>query len=473
MGRNLMVHLRSDFAVRIPRSEFPRLKTGFVDTAAVHVPGRTASGGRYHIQVVGGANRENNGEAVWFRTVPDPDMLEGILRNDNPDFVALVMRGIGEMLGVKDNGSPDPNISWIDLSPERDEFGFRRAYVHLKTTPPDDALWNELDEAMFEIAERLGNGRTEFWVNGGWTASRPLAGKLKTEGGIRDPLGTTYHECGTLWMGEPPFPSPTDGRGRFRHVSNAYCADQALFTRGGSANPVPTGLTCARHVAAAITGQDDSFVPETGFRSILNFSDRVRSIPDGWIHAGSGFFRRHGDTVEAVDGLGLLIYTAEEFTDFVLRLQWRAPTVRNNSGVYVRLPASRLTPFDAALTSGYEIQIDNTGERPGDASAFPQELNNPFHQTGAVYPVHTSASFPSPNGSPTTGLIPTRAFGEWNDYEITVRRNTIRVSLNGIDTLAAGVYVDQRATYPRGHVALQNHFKGAGVQFRRLRIKPE
>ena len=49
--------------------------------------------------------------------------------------------------------------------------------------------------------------------------------------GPRDPLGTTYHESGPLWMGEPPFPSVTDGVGRFRHVSNAFCVDQSVFTR--------------------------------------------------------------------------------------------------------------------------------------------------------------------------------------------------------------------------------------------------
>jgi hypothetical protein len=116
-------------------------------------------------------------------------------------------------------------------------------------------------------------------------------------------------------------------------------------------------------------------------------------------------------------------------------------------------------------------QIDNTGERPGDAAAFPQEFNNPFHQTGAVYPVHTSVSFPNPNGHPTTGHIATRRFGEWNEMEIVARGNRLVVALNGQPTLAGGDYVDANSTYPRGHVALQNHFKGVGVQFRRIRIK--
>ncbi|WP_460205041.1 GMC oxidoreductase [Scytonema sp. NUACC21] len=44
-----------------------------------------------------------------------------------------------------------------------------------------------------------------------------LFGKLNTEGGVRDPLGTTYHECGTLWMGDDPNSSVTDSTGRFHY----------------------------------------------------------------------------------------------------------------------------------------------------------------------------------------------------------------------------------------------------------------
>ena len=56
--------------------------------------------------------------------------------------------------------------------------------------------------------------------------------------------------------------------------------------------------------------------------------------------------------------------------------------------------------------------------------------------------------------------------------EIVAEGNRLRVLLNGQPTLAGGEYVDASGTYPRGHVALQNHFKGFGVQFRRIRIKP-
>ena len=260
MGRNLMVHLRSNFAARIPRGRLG-LGPGVVQTAAVHVPGRSAKGGRYHIQVVAGANRDSNAEAVWFRTIPDRDVLNDILKNQDGSFVALQFRGCAEMLGIKTNGSPDGSLSWIDLSPfERDEFGRRRAYVHMKTLPEDDALWAEMDEAAFQLAERLGDGDTEFWVadaqgGGRWTKQRPPAGLLWSEGdprGVRDPLGTTYHESGTLWMGDTPATSVTDARGRFHHVANAWCVDQAVFPRVGSANPVLTGLVLVRQAAEAI-----------------------------------------------------------------------------------------------------------------------------------------------------------------------------------------------------------------------------
>jgi len=43
--------------------------------------------------------------------------------------------------------------------------------------------------------------------------------------------------------------SVTDPLGRFHHVSNAYCCDQAIFPIVGSVNPVLTGLTLAHRLA--------------------------------------------------------------------------------------------------------------------------------------------------------------------------------------------------------------------------------
>ena len=68
---------------------------------------------------------------------------------------------------------------------------------------------------------------------------------IQVTGQDRDGFGTTYHEAGTLWMGTNPATSVTDTNGRFHHVVNAFCADQALFVTVGSVNPTLTGR-CSR-----------------------------------------------------------------------------------------------------------------------------------------------------------------------------------------------------------------------------------
>jgi hypothetical protein len=323
----------------------------------------------------------------------------------------------------------------------------------------------------------------EYWVDGKWQSDNPFAfgepryGKLaQGEGGIRDGLGTTWHESGTLWMGDDPNTSITNPFGRFHQVQNAWCVDQAVFPRCGSANPVPTGLTIARFAAEKITELPPD---DPGFESLIKFQSDSSLLPEGWKHVGPGAFTRFGDVLETQGGIGLLYYETEELTDFTLRLQWRSPTIHNNSGIYVRLPASLVDgrtifkPDDVgtAITKGYEVQIDSTGERPDNIPGFSQEFFNKFHQTGAIYPVNTSTPLPSPNGKPSIQPIPARRLEEWNDMEILVGGNRIRVILNGIAVLEGGDYIDNNSAYPKGLIALQNHFKGYRVQFRHFRIK--
>ena len=71
----------------------------------------------------------------------------------------------------------------------------------------------------------------------------------------RDPLGSTYHESGTLWMGTDPLSSVTDPNGKFHTLANAYCTDQALFVSVGSVNPTLTGLVLTRKVSEAIVAR--------------------------------------------------------------------------------------------------------------------------------------------------------------------------------------------------------------------------
>jgi choline dehydrogenase-like flavoprotein len=236
MGRNLTVHMRSTTTVQIRRSalESPGqpLKNG-LQTAALLVRGETGDG-HFHLQVTAADDPEQNSDNLLFRMIPDIDQLKTILDAQRADFVAVTFRGCAETKGVKDRPIRNPTLRWIDLSPEPDEFGFKRAFVNLAINPAEARLWNAMDAVTVELARKLANDDN--------TAIRIISSS-------RDGLGTTYHESGTLWMGDNPATSVTDTNGRFHHVANAYCVDQALFPTVGSANPALTGLTLTRKIA--------------------------------------------------------------------------------------------------------------------------------------------------------------------------------------------------------------------------------
>ena len=238
--------MRSTTTVQIRRSALETPGNPLKDklqTAALLVRGET-SDGHFHLQVTAADDREGDSDSLLFRMVPDIDLLKKILDAQDAEFVAVTFRGCAETKGVKDQPVGNPALRWINLSPfERDEFGFRRAFVNLAINAAEARLWNAMDAATVELARKLADDDN--------TAIRLISSS-------RDGLGTTYHESGTLWMGDDPATSVTDSNGRFHHVANAYCVDQALFPSVGSANPTLTGLTLTRKIAEHIASLDDS-----------------------------------------------------------------------------------------------------------------------------------------------------------------------------------------------------------------------
>ena len=250
IGRNLMAHVRSDFTVRIHRDALPPLPDT-VQTTAMLVRG-SAPTGEFHLQLTASTSRGGSDELL-FRMVPDVEELSGHLKNTDPQWVPLTLRGIGEMTGDSATPGPHPQRNWIDLSPfESDEFGVPRAYVHLVASAADLQTWQAMDTAALALAQAVAGAphRIQYSYDGGWQAQPfPLARPFPE---WHRGLGTTYHEAGTLWMGTDPTASVTDPLGRFHHVSNAYCCDQAIFPTVGSANPVLTGLTLAHRLAQQV-----------------------------------------------------------------------------------------------------------------------------------------------------------------------------------------------------------------------------
>jgi hypothetical protein len=238
MGRNLMAHWRSNIFVRVRR---PALDPGStlpnaLQTGALLVRGSTPQG-VFHIQVTASADPGGNSDALLYTMIPDIDLLDSTLANQQNGWISIGFRGASQLHGDQASSVPNNSGRWINLSPfEQDEFAVPRAYVQFNSTAAEDALANAMDAAIIGLANQLaGNNAADI--------------QITSQG--RDGLGTTYHEAGTLWMGTNPATSVTDSNGRFHHVANAFCADQALFPTVGSVNPTLTGLVLARKVAQA------------------------------------------------------------------------------------------------------------------------------------------------------------------------------------------------------------------------------
>lgn len=251
MGRNLMVHLRTNMTVRIRRDAFSPTLPPRLQTAALLVRGSIAQG-RFHLQLTASASRTSDSDQLLFRMIPDIDLLDNILMSHDSDFIAMTIRALGEMGGDKVSAVPNGAGSWINLSPfETDEFGVPRAWVNLLTTSGDNGLWDAMDQAALSLAQAfaVNPSSVEYLYDGGWQTQPPTLSKIQQQ--MRDGLGTTHHESGTLWMGSNGT-SVTNVDGRFHHISNAYVADLALFPTVGSANPVLTGLVLAGKIASVI-----------------------------------------------------------------------------------------------------------------------------------------------------------------------------------------------------------------------------
>ncbi|HEV7402281.1 MAG TPA: protein kinase [Chthoniobacteraceae bacterium] len=155
-----------------------------------------------------------------------------------------------------------------------------------------------------------------------------------------------------------------------------------------------------------------------------------------WKNAGGQFRMEAGAWTAShpQPGKGVVWFTKRTYSDFTLRLEYLKGVPTANSGVFIRSPTQLVDPNDNG--SAYEIQIF------GDPKA-PQP-------TGAIYGIQPPTSVPQREG--------------WNSMEITVVKQVIVVTLNGVVT---NRFVGNRA--PAGYLGLQCHHGGA-VKFRNVRI---
>ncbi|MEV3968467.1 ThuA domain-containing protein [Streptomyces sp. NPDC050698] len=221
-----------------------------------------------------------------------------------------------------------------------------------------------------------------------------------------------------------------------------HSGGRAFYTGGGHsqasyAEPAfRTHLLGGIRYAAGRTKADCR--PETGYTTLYN------GATTGWSQAGPGGFTNSDATLTSHGGMGMLWYSARQFTNYSLKLDWKMPG-DDNSGVIVGFPPT--SDPQSALDNGYEVQIDAT-----DA---------PDRTTGSVYAVKAPDT-----AARDSALNPP---GEWNTFEVLVEGERLQVLLNGVKIN------DFTNTDPArslaGHIGIQNHGTGDDVSFRNVRIK--
>lgn len=465
IGRNLMAHLRTNLDIRIPRAALAIDSTiKELQASALFVKGRhqhaDGSIGHFHLQITAaglGASGANS-EAELFKKVPDIDTLDAF-RSADDTHVVITIRGIGEM-------EPHNPNSHIRLDPEGDEVGARRAFVSIAPSAKDSALWDAMEKAADDVAKLFVRSH-----------------RLEVLRRVRDELGTTHHEAGTLWMGVDTGTSVTNADGRFHQVANAYVAGPALFPTIGSPNPMLTGVALARRTAdrlLSVLSAPPSAPLEGGFDSLFDGTEHAFRV---WQTAGQGNFALVDGAIAVEPGsdLGLLWYPRRTFGDFVLRLQFRLDRLDDNSGIFVRFRNPRLPVPDrnqpnishpyhnqawVAVDTGFEVQIDERAR--GDASkGIPDGRDE--HRTGAIYGIPLGQR----GGEQVYRRGPVLKAGEWCDYEIKVVGDSYLVYLNGQQTAVFTNTDPFRGRSPArdpdsGYIGLQAHT--GRVAFRNIRI---
>ena len=432
VGTNLMVHVRKNVGFTVPVPAGLELGDGEVSALLVRCRTEVDVGGvptpvHFHFQITASAVPEwpdSQADAFLFQNVPDLDNIRR-LQGLRPAEVDVFVRALGEMLPPAGTNAVTVPLDPADL----DEYGVPRASVALRRGPEDAELQARMDEVIQHLAQKV------FGTPG------------PVDIGPADGLGTSFHEAGTLRMGDGPDTSVTNPDGQFHAVTNLYAGDASVLPTCGSANPVMNGIALRRRLAKRLVPEGDG-VGGPGSGRTARTSPRIGPGPDlapgtvvrlfdgrtlaGWRMAGRGTFHVVDGAVQSVPGfdLGLLWSTVPMPPDYRLELDFLIRTHATNSGVFVRFPNPELAGFYNpawyAVTAGFEVQIDDQG----GASR---------HRTGAVYDVAYPGDPAPPVGAPaaTPGdFVDPRSARvlEWNQLRIEVRGDVFTVNLNGADT---------------------------------------
>ncbi len=188
-----------------------------------------------------------------------------------------------------------------------------------------------------------------------------------------------------------------------------------------------------------------------GFKSIFNGRDFA-----GWAGPTNNYKVVDG-AIQCLPHKGGTIYTTDEYSDFMARLEFKLPPGGNN-GLAIRYPGHGDTAYDGMC----ELQVlDDNYEKATGQQIDPRQAH------GSAYGMVAAArGYQHP-------------IGDWNFEEVTVKGSKIRVELNGTVILNCDLSTvhDYLANHAHpGKDRTTGHFGFAGhndpVAFRDIEIKP-
>ena len=225
-----------------------------------------------------------------------------------------------------------------------------------------------------------------------------------------------------------------------------------------------------RELPPSNTNEQTTALPAQGFVSLFNHVNL-----DNWKHVkGNEGHWQVKDGIISYDGKSEAegedrhLWTAKDYKDFVLIVDWRQPSEPKPDAVQVILPDGSY----AVNKKGKQIKV--TVPDAGDSGIYlrgtsKSQINiwNWPIGSGEIWGYRTDDKMPAQIRKAATPIVNAdNPIGEWNRFEITVKGSFVTVLLNGKRVINNAELPDMPETGP---IALQHH--GDPVEFTNIFIK--